>query len=127
MAGEIAVSPFQTVGAATAARHAITSEPRPAAKSAARRLPAHLLLPPLLLFIVLTAQLFVRLTIVHRSYELQRVRSEALRNDAELRGLRLELATLTSPSVIAERAGKELELRPVSPQRIRRVTGGARQ
>lgn len=93
------------------------------------------IIPAVLLFIALAAQLWVRITIIEKGYSLEKLRETALENDIRLRQLRLDYAYLTRPMVLTERAKKELRMESLVPQRIRRmvvqvedsqVTGGFR-
>ena len=78
------------------------------------------LVPALLVFLALVLEVWVRITILHTSYELEEVRSAALKSDARLRQLRFEIAQMTSPQELRVRAKDELGLKDTAPQRIRR-------
>src|SRR5262245_59107863 len=65
---------------------------------------------PVLLFAALSVQLFSRLTIIKRGYELEVLRASVLKNDVRLRQKRLEYAFLTSPSHMGTLAHDRLEM-----------------
>ena len=91
---------------------------------APRRSRGHSLLrvvPAVLMFFALAAQLYVRLEVVAASYRLEQLRATALRNDARLRELRLQKAERSSPAELTQRANFELSMVAVPPQRVRRV------
>lgn len=90
--------------------------------SEVRRTRLRRLIPALLVFCALVAEVSVRISILHMSYELEESRSAALKNDARLRQLRFEVASLTGPSELAERAKKNLGLGATAPQRVRRMS-----
>ena len=77
---------------------------------------------PLTLFVVLLLQLWVRVNIIQSGYELEALRSNALKNDAYLRHKRLELAYLARPDVLRKRAAIELKMVPLAPQRVRWIS-----
>ncbi len=79
------------------------------------------LLPALFLFFSLLLQLVVRLEIVENGYLLESLRHQALQRDAKLRELQYELSSLTRPMMVEYRARHELEMKALSPQRIRRI------
>ena len=88
--------------------------------SVGQRSRMHEFWPGLLLFVALVSQLWVRLMIVQRGYELEGVRKAALENDGELRQLKAEYALLSRPVRIQEKA-VELGLLQTPSQRIRRL------
>ncbi len=77
------------------------------------------LLAALFLFVSLLSQLFVRVSIIHSGYELERVRSVALKNDVELRELHLQYATLSRPTELSEIAKKSLGMVETPRDRVR--------
>jgi len=79
------------------------------------------LLPVVVLFFVLVAQLSVRIVIIEKSYSLEQLRFSALERDSELRQLKLELAYATRPMVIASKAKEDLNFIPLSVQKTRMV------
>lgn len=82
--------------------------------------------PPLVLFSVLMFQLWVRISIISAGYEIERLRADAIRNDALLRQLKLERALVTRPSRLTDEAGRRLRLEPTPPNRIRTLDLNAR-
>ena len=74
-----------------------------------------------MLFLVLLLQIWIRVEIIQAGYRLEEVRTAALKQDAQLRELKFEYAAKASPSVVRDRAQKELGLRPMLPQAIRKV------
>lgn len=81
--------------------------------------PNRCLLPGVFLFLVLVAQLSVRLQITEYSYELEQTRTEALRKDTQLRKLRLELAYVSRPQALRNEAEVRLGLVKTLPQQLR--------
>ena len=77
------------------------------------------LLPPVLLFVVLLAQLTIRVQIIGQGYALEELRAQAVRSDAVLRDTKLKLAYATRPRQLVEKASKELGMVTLCPQRIR--------
>lgn len=79
-------------------------------------------------FIVLTAavlmllfgKIYVKAMIIGEGYRIEGLRQEALAKDAELRALRLVLASASRPDVLTKRA-RSLGLRPALPQQLRRL------
>jgi len=80
------------------------------------------LIPPALLFATLLLQLSIRVQIIESGYEVERLRSSALKKDAELRRLRLELALATTPRLVSEAAEQRLHMGTVTPERVRAVS-----
>lgn len=74
---------------------------------------------PTLLFAVLAVQLYARITIIKRGYELEVLRGTTLHNDVTLRQTRLEYAFLTGPANLSTVARQRLEMTPLTPQRMR--------
>ena len=77
--------------------------------------------PALLLFLSLLGQLTVRVKITEENYRLEALRNSALHADAELRERRYELASLTRPVMLEQRARSELQMVSLPPQRVRRI------
>lgn len=77
------------------------------------------------LFCSLLLLVSVRVNILQRSYDLENVRLSALQNDTKLRELKLEYAYQTQPARLRERAIKELGMRPLMPQQVRRINQGS--
>lgn len=71
---------------------------------------------PLFLFVTLLLQIWFRIEIVSKSYNLESIREEALRNDSELRQLNLELAVITHSKKLEEQAAKLGLKAPVAKQ-----------
>jgi hypothetical protein len=78
-------------------------------------------LAALFLFVALSVQLWVRISIVSKSYDLERLRSEALQADSELRELRVVYAVQAQPTSVLNRSRVSLGLEPPQPQQLRRV------
>ncbi len=76
---------------------------------------------PILLFVVLLAQVWVRITILNSSYELEQMRQTVLHNDERLRATRLSWSMKSSPSAVKQRAKKTLNMIPLTPQFIRSI------
>jgi len=74
-----------------------------------------------LLFLALACQLLVRLRITDQGYELAQLRSEMIRNDAQLRQLHYDFNLYTRPQTLQERAEKELQMQPLQPVTVRRL------
>lgn len=71
---------------------------------------------PLFLFFTLLLQIWFRVEIVSKGYELQVQREKALRQDSELRQLNLDLAVLTHSKNLGEEAAKLGLSAPVAKQ-----------
>lgn len=80
------------------------------------------LLLPVLLFCVLLAQVWVRITILNSSYELQQIRQSLIQNDERLRAARLDWSMKSSPNAIRIQAKRNLGMVPLTPQFIRTVS-----
>lgn len=93
----------------------VRSRPRPFGANLTRIVPAALLV------LVLSVELWVRIESLNTGYRLERLRTEALRNDALLRELTYENATLSSPIRTLERATKELGMLRTAPHQLRRL------
>lgn len=78
------------------------------------------LVPSLLLFVALVAQVSVRSMVVDRAYQIEELRTQALKNDTVLRELKSRYSLLAGPSQVTERARSSLQLVPLSPQRMRK-------
>ena len=89
---------------------------------ARRRVRLRRLLPPVLLFSTLLLQLCIRVEIIERGYEVERLRSSALKKDAELRQLKLELALATTPRLVSEAAEDRLLMQTLAPDRVRAIS-----
>jgi len=74
------------------------------------------------LFLILLAKLFVRISIIETSYQIENVRNELLSEDAKLRELRVKRAMVANPRELAKLADAKLNMRPTLPQQIRRIT-----
>ena len=81
-----------------------------------------LLLSMSLLFIVLAAQLGLRVYITERGYEIERMRMIALANDTELRELDFTYALKTRPNELIKQAQSRLGVEPLAPYQIRKVS-----
>ena len=81
-----------------------------------------LLLSMSMLFVVLAAQLGLRVYITGRGYEIERMRMIALANDTELRSLDLGYALKTRPNELIKRAQDRLGMEPLAPYQIRKVS-----
>lgn len=81
-----------------------------------------LLLAMSMLFVVLAIQLGLRIYITERGYEIERMRMIALSNDTELRELDLAYALKTRPNELAKLAKTRLEMEPLTPSQIRKVS-----
>ncbi len=79
------------------------------------------LVMPVVLFLVLAVQLWLRVESISKGYEVEELRRVALRNDTELRELRLEYALLVRPGELAERARIKLGMTDLAPQRVRKL------
>ena len=77
--------------------------------------------PALLLFLTLVFQLWIRVGIIEASYALESTRQSAVNKDAEVRKLRSDLAVLTSPRILAERAKKELGMILPPARSVRKI------
>lgn len=73
------------------------------------------------LFIILLAKLFVRVSIIEASYQIENVRNDLLAEDAKLRELKVKKAMLANPKQLSVLAYNKLEMRPTVPQQIRRI------
>ncbi len=71
---------------------------------------------PLFLFITLLLQIWFKIEIVSKSYQLEAIREEALKNDSQLRQLNLELAVVTHSKKLGEEAAKLGFVAPVAKQ-----------
>jgi hypothetical protein len=78
------------------------------------------LLPALFLFIVLVAQLWIRIAFISKGYQLEELRRKALHSDVQLREQRLEYALLTRPATLSQSAREKLGMVQLEPQRIRK-------
>lgn len=72
-------------------------------------------------FGLLLCKLFIRLEIMDMSYKIENARNELVSNDALFRELKAKRAIEANPRKISEDARKKLNLRPTTPQQIRRV------
>lgn len=77
--------------------------------------------PSACLFMALVFQLWVRLSIVEKSYHLEQLRSHALELDVKVRSLKLDEAFLTRPQLIVDRAYKTLGMQISVPMQIRKL------
>lgn len=73
-------------------------------------------------FIVLLAQLWIRVSLIQSAYTLEYLRKKVLSNDSFLRQQRLELAYRTRPSALLEQAKARLSMEVSPPQRIRQIS-----
>lgn len=78
------------------------------------------LFPVLLIVLATGTEVWVRIETLHAGYQLEELRTVALRNDAHLRDLKSEYAKLASPQTIEARA-KQLGFVRTTPQQIRRI------
>ena len=74
-----------------------------------------------LLFLVLLAQLSIRVQILDTGYDIESVRTELLHSDTEYRELRMKYAFVSRPSSLGNKAQSDLGLNTTVPQRLRRV------
>ena len=72
-----------------------------------------------MLFCSLLLQLCIRIEIIEQGYNVERLRSVALKKDAELRRLKLDLAFATTPKLMTDAAEKRLEMNLLTPDRVR--------
>lgn len=79
------------------------------------------LIAPSCVFIALVSQIWVRMLIIQSGYHLEQQRSSALERDVELRGLRLELARIASPSRLFELAQLRLGMTELPAQAVRTI------
>jgi hypothetical protein len=91
-----------------------------AAEDASKRSVSRQLLPALFLFIVLVAQLWIRIAFISKGYQLEELRRKALHSDVQLREQRLEYALLTRPAALSQVAREKLGMVQLEPQRIRK-------
>lgn len=82
---------------------------------------------PFVLFALLTLQLWVRLCIIERGYQLEALRKAALENDESLRQRRLEYAYLSRPRTLVQQAREKLGMLEPTPQHIRKLDLGTPQ
>lgn len=73
------------------------------------------------LFLILLGKLYVRVSIIDASYQIENVRNELLVEDAKLRELRVKKAMVMSPKELSALAYNKLEMNPILPQQIRRI------
>ncbi len=122
MSARVQTKQYLNVGGATPARtstlrhQAVINRP-----SGSRTKQIWQFFPPFLLFAVLIAQLWVRVTIIERSYELEEKRSEVLELDRTLRQINFDYDFISQPAHLVKRAKSELGMNSVSPQQIRYV------
>ncbi|OVE79827.1 hypothetical protein BVY02_02155, partial [bacterium J17] len=79
------------------------------------------LFPPAVLFLALVLQLFVRVSIIRQSYNIEELRQASLKHDTVVRELSLELAKQKRPSVLLARATYELGMGPLSTDQVRSI------
>ncbi len=72
-------------------------------------------------FSLLLVKLFVRLEILDMSYKIEHARNELISQDALYRELKAHRAIDANPRKIIEEARLKLNLRPTTPQQIRRI------
>ncbi len=75
----------------------------------------------LFLFFTLSFQLWVRISIFNKRYEIAKLRSEALQADSELRELQVVYAVQAKPATILQRSKGTLGLDTPHPRQVRRV------
>ncbi|MCC6932868.1 MAG: hypothetical protein IT292_06410 [Deltaproteobacteria bacterium] len=81
-----------------------------------------LLLSLAFLFVVLSAQLMLRVVITEKGYEIEKLRMVALSNDAELRELGFTYAFQGRPAEILTSARAKLGMEMASPKQIRKMS-----
>ena len=81
---------------------------------------------PCILFVALAAQLYVRMSIVERGYELEQLRSHVVMQDTKLRAIELDFAFLTRPQMLTTRAARTLRMMQPSPVQVRRFAENGR-
>lgn len=93
----------------------------PRANVRVRRRKRHLkrLIAPLLLFVTLLAQISIRVRLIEEGYEFERLRVEALAKDSALRQAKMELAMVTRPGDVTEKATKRLGFVGADPVQVR--------
>lgn len=79
------------------------------------------LVPAAALFLTLVFQLWIRVAILESGYILESRRQEAVNNDATVRRLRSQLATLNTPRNLVQRAKKELNMGLPTTASIRKI------
>jgi cell division protein FtsL len=72
--------------------------------------------------LLLFGKIYVKAMIIGEGYRIEEMRQSALTKDAELRALRLNLASASRPDVLTQRA-RSFGLRPALPQQLRRIQG----
>lgn len=82
---------------------------------------------PCILFVALAAQLYVRMSIVERGYELEQLRSHVVTQDTKLRAIELDYAFLTRPQMLVARAAKTLHMMQPAPIQVRRFVESVQQ
>ena len=78
------------------------------------------LIPPMLLFVALSFQLYTRVSIINSGYQLETLRKDILEKDVVLRQSKLEYAYLTRPKTLISRAETELGMKTLYPENIKR-------
>ena len=73
------------------------------------------------LFFVLLGQLALRVIITEKGYEMEKLRTVALSNDADLRELDFTYAFQTRPAEILKMANDRLGMVMAAPQQIRKL------
>jgi hypothetical protein len=77
---------------------------------------------PVFLFMVLSLQLLVRVSILHTSYEIEHHRSGIVAIQNKIQEYRLELVQHTHPIELRDRAERELALAAPKSARLRQLT-----
>ncbi len=85
------------------------------------QVPKGVLFSFILLFIALSIQLYVRLSVIHKSYDLERLRVDTLKADSELRELEVVYAVTSKPLNVKMRSKKTLGLDITEPSKVRRM------
>jgi hypothetical protein len=75
-----------------------------------------------LVFLLLLCKLFIRLEILDMSYKIEHARNELISQDALLRELKARRAVEANPRKVTEDAKIKLQLRPTTPQQIRKIS-----
>ncbi len=75
----------------------------------------------LMLFMVLVAQLIIRLRIIDVGYEIEQARAAVVARDAQLRSMQSELHSFERPQLLRERAAKELGMQKLTPHTLRLI------
>ena len=79
------------------------------------------ILAVVVLFLVLSTQVYLRILIVREGYRIEELRSQALKSDASYRDLKLKHAASTSPMLLLKRSRNQLGMKNTTPNKVRRL------